>query len=300
MLHFLPGKRYSKIRDLLHRRKIVNISSRTLSGIFQMKCFYNPIYFKYTYDISHLLTLRSYIDVQVYFHAKDQFLDLSGRLGNKVYLGKRYETQSVVQDVYELDYKNVHNGLIFYESDKKCSYQSYDSCIYQTLIKTMLQETDNHCTAPWVPGNNSICTTDKDINNAFWISWSRITNQKRDCLRPCHTTLINVGAKNEFQNDVKDHAHLLAYFSSTVVQSREHYFITIIKLAGQIGGYIGLLRLALSVLAWANIDTFMQEVNNEQKNDEHIKDAIKENKNDEPLKDGTKKPQAPEMTDKCD
>ena len=46
---------------------------------------------------SPLLKLSSYIDVQVYFHAKDQFLDLSGRLGNKVYIGKRYETQIVAQ-----------------------------------------------------------------------------------------------------------------------------------------------------------------------------------------------------------
>jgi hypothetical protein len=245
---------------------------------------------------SSLFTLHSYIDVQVYFHAKDQFLDLSGRLGNKVYLGKRYETQIVAQDVYELEYKNVHNGLIFYDSDRKCSYESYDSCMYQTLINTMLQETEDHCTVPWVPGNNSICTTDNDINNAFWISWSRITNQKRDCLRPCHTTLISVGAKNEFQNEAKNHGILLAYFSSIVIQSREHYFITIIKLAGQIGGYFGLLRLALSALAWANVDTFMEKVSDEKKNNDTLKDGTKETKNDEPLKDGTKEPHATEMT----
>ena len=122
------------------------------------------------------------MDVQVYFHSKDQFLDLSGRLGNKIYLGKRHEAQITVQDAFQLEYKNVHNGIIFYESDRKCSYKSYDSCMYQTLTKAMVQETEDQCTVPWVPYSDlryvsRICTKAKDINTTFWIAWSRITNQ---------------------------------------------------------------------------------------------------------------------------
>ena len=131
------------------------------------------------YRIVLLSICSSHIDVKVYFHAKDQFLDLSGRLGYKVYLGKRFESQITVQDAYQLEYKNVHNGIIFYPSDRKCSHESYDKCMYRTLTMAMKQETEDHCTVPWVPVSGHICTKPQDINKTFWISWNRITNPKK-------------------------------------------------------------------------------------------------------------------------
>ena len=202
------------------------------------------------------------MDVKVWFHSKDQFLDLSGRLGSKVFMGRRYEMQIGVQDTHQLEYKNVHNGIILYDSDRKCSYEPYDKCMYQTLTRYMVEGTKDSCTVPWVPYTDPryvsrICTKSEDINNTFWIGWSRITNQKGDCLKPCHTTLINVGAKNELKNKDNEYAQLLVYYSASVVQSREHYFITLIKLAGQIGGYIGLFRLSLTILNLAKFDTLL-------------------------------------------
>ena len=224
------------------------------------------------------------MDVKVYFHSKDQFLDLSGRLGNKVLMGKRYEIQIDVQDTLQLEYKNVHNGIILYDSDRKCSHESYDKCMYQTLTRQMVRGTKDSCTVPWVPKDpryvSRICTTPEDINKTFWIGWSRITNQKKDCLRPCHTTLINVGAKNELESKSKNSAQLYVYFSSSIVQSKEHYFITIIKLAGQIGGYIGLFRLSLTILNLVKFDTLVQDTPFSKKQDEDIKEEDKESKAD--------------------
>ena len=220
------------------------------------------------------------MDVKVYFHSKDQFLDLSGRLGNKVLIGKRYEIQIDVQDTHQLEYKNVHNGIILYDSDRKCSHESYDKCMYQTLSRQMVGGTKDSCTVPWVPKDpryvSRICNTPEDINKTFWIGWSRITNQKKDCLRPCHTTLINVGAKNELDNKNKSYAQLYLYFSSSIVQSKEHYFITIIKLAGQIGGYIGLFRLSLTILNLLKFDSLLQDTPFSKKQDEDIKEEDKD------------------------
>ena len=89
-------------------------------------------------------------------------------------------------------------------------------------------------------------------------------------MKPCHTTLINVGTKNELNNEQNGYAQLYAYFSSNVVQSREHYFITIIKLAGQIGGYIGLFRLALTLLNLAKFDKLTEGVTFIGKNEELV------------------------------
>ena len=202
----------------------------------------------------------SKIDALVYFHAKDQFLDLSGRLANKIHLGQQYETQITFVDVYELDYKNVQNGVIFYDSDRKCSYESYDDCIQHTLTKAMMEETEDHCTVPWILGNNSICAKTGDMKKSFNIWWTRVTNQKKDCLRPCHTTIINLGAKNDWIIKDNSSAQLVAYFSSSVVKNREHYVMSITMLAGQIGGYVGLLRFILSIMELIDLESFIERL----------------------------------------
>ena len=127
-----------------------------------------------------LFYIFSSIAAKVYFHANSQFLDLSGRLGHKVYLGRRYESQITVQDALQIEYKNVHNGIIIYDSDRKCSHERYDKCMYDTLSSTMQRETEDNCTVPWLPGELKICTKPHDINKTFWIAWNRITNQEKD------------------------------------------------------------------------------------------------------------------------
>ena len=130
--------------------------------------------------------------------------------------------------------------------------------MYESLTKAMIEETKDNCTVPWMLGNNSICTERVDMDKTFKIWWTRVTNQKRDCLRPCHTTLINVGAKNDLTIDDNSTAQLNAYFSSTVIKSKEHYVMTITMLAGQIGGYFGLLRLILRILKWTKLESVIE------------------------------------------
>ena len=206
---------------------------------------------------------------------------MSGRLGYKIVRGNTYETQVTVQDVLQIDYKNVHNGIIFYESDRKCSFEEYDKCMYRTLTSLMKESTKDNCTAPWVHGHGKICSRPEDIETTFWISWNRITNQRGDCLTPCNTTLINVGGMNKREKEDKTQGKLIAYFSSSVVQSQEHYYITIIKLAGQIGGYIGLFRLSLFLLGMIKFHTLIEDVlQKESENDKNVKDGDSDKHNE--------------------
>ena len=221
------------------------------------------------------------MDVKVYFHSRNQFLDLSGRLGYKIHLGKQYETQVTVQDVLQIDYKNVHNGIIFYESDRKCTFEAYDKCMYRTLAKTMKENTKDNCTAPWVLDSDKICSKPEDANTTFWISWNRITNQKGDCLSPCNTTLVNIGGMNEKERENKNEGVLFAYFSSSVVQSQERYYITIIKLAGQIGGYIGLFRLSIFLLGLIKFNSLIEGVFQNEREDDKDKAAEDSKKSNE-------------------
>ena len=187
------------------------------------------------------------IDAKVYIHAKDQFLDLSGRMGYKIYIGERFESQVSVQEILQLKYKNVKNALALSSSDRSCSHETYDDCMYETLANLMKDNSKDHCTVPWIMDNARICTDPKDINATFWIGWNRITNQENDCLSPCDTITVDIGAKN-YQTHDKNYSQMYLYFPSRVTKSEEHYLYTFLKLIGQIGGYLGLYRLFLWIL----------------------------------------------------
>ena len=187
------------------------------------------------------------MNAKIYIHSKDQFLDLSGRMGYKTYLGERFECQITLNEIIQKEYKNVKNALAMSSKDKTCSYDIYDDCIYEKVAKIMKDNTDQHCTVPWIRDDKRICTNSKDINTTFWIGWNRITNQEKDCLSPCHTTIVTVGAKNFEKLSDRNYSQVYLYFPPRVTKSEEHYLYPFLKLVGQIGGYLGLYR----ILLWA-------------------------------------------------
>ena len=188
------------------------------------------------------------VNVKVYIHAKDQFLDLSGRMGYKIHVGDKMQFQVGMEEIQQLEYKDVKNSLALTSSDKSCSHEIYDDCMYETVARIMKEQSEQHCTVPWIRNNTNICATPKDINTTFWIGWNRITNQERDCLSPCRTTNVNLGAKNYEKLEADTHSLVYFYFPSRVSKSQENYLYTFLKLIGQIGGYLGLYRLFLWIL----------------------------------------------------
>ena len=169
-------------------------------------------------------------------------------MGYKINKGDRFETQVTTQDIRQLEYKNVESALFLSSDDKKCSHDAYDDCMYETMASLMKENTKENCTVPWIRSNEKICSHPKDINTTFWIGWNRITNQRKDCLPPCHTTITNIGAKNFQKLKDKNYGYMYLYFPSRVVCSEEKYLYSILKLIGQIGGYLGLYRLSVWIL----------------------------------------------------
>ena len=70
-------------------------------------------------------------------HARDQFLDLSGRMGYKLYIGERFESQVTLQEINQLEYKHVSNALWISSNDRSCSHEVFDECMYKTLANVM-------------------------------------------------------------------------------------------------------------------------------------------------------------------
>ena len=130
------------------------------------------------------------------------------------------------------------------EKTKTCSKEIYDDCINEMLNLIMRKNTEDECRAPFVRDDNErICTKPKDINTTFWISMNRSTNQKKDCLIPCRSLKVNLGAKNYVKKNVADqeYGQLFLYYDPRVTKNIEHRLYTILSLFAEIGGYVGLL-----------------------------------------------------------
>ena len=199
-------------------------------------------------------------------------------MGYQIHLGEKFQSQVNVQEIIQFEYKNVKNALALTEEDKSCSYDVYDDCIYSTVVKIMKNKTEAQCTVPWVRDNTNICSIPKDINTTFWIAWNRITNQKKDCLRPCRVTLVNVGAKNYKQLGHQNFSQAFFYFSPRVMKSEEHYEYSFLRLIGQIGGYLGLYRICLWVLDLCKFNKLRKDTTSKTKDIKEHEEASTKDK----------------------
>ena len=201
---------------------------------------------------------------KLYIHAPDQFLDLSGRMGHKIFPGQKILSQVKYTDFYQLERELSNNR-------KTCSYHKYDECMYSKLHHWMITSTRENCTVPWIRKNDRICTNDEDINTAFWIAYNRVTNQYNDCETPCHRLIVDLGAKEVITLDNnKTSALFHLYFPQKMLVIKENYLYTVLNLLAEIGGYMGLL-LGYSLF---NIATFVNKII-----DYHIQKRLKNQDN---------------------
>ena len=76
----------------------------------------------------------SITNVKVYFHKINQFLDLNGRMGYKIYQKEIVQNQVNTQDLRMLPNKEL-------DGSSSCAHINYDECIYQSLIQHMKNKT---------------------------------------------------------------------------------------------------------------------------------------------------------------
>ena len=181
-------------------------------------------------------------------------MDLSGRMGHKVYRDEKIQSQITVTDISILkrDKNDDDDDPNFVNGAKTCSYELYDDCIYNSLTQKMRKNTEDNCTVPYVRDNSKICTKPKDINTTFWMAWNQGTLQQKDCSRPCHSAIVNVGALNYQNKTGKGYGLYFLYYAPRVTQTIEHFLYTTLNLFAEIGGYVGLM-LGYSLLHVATL-----------------------------------------------
>jgi len=184
---------------------------------------------------------NSKISVKVYFHSKGTFLSSSGRMGHKVYLREKIQTQLSVENI-ELLQKDVIDPRARSDNGyhKSCAYHNFDKCLYKELTEIMRNESEDNCTAPWMPDNTKICTSRNDINSTFLITRQRFTNQENDCSPSCHSTTVITQGKNYRKYTTRTYGELYVYYGFEVSKIKERYYFTFYRFMAEFGGYLGL------------------------------------------------------------
>ena len=214
-----------------------------------------------------IFSLCSHIDVELFFHGPDQFLDLSGRMGYKLYRGEKMESQMTIKDYIILERDEIDHDddgfFSFYseEANKTCTNDVFDDCVYDVMAREMRDNTGDKCTAPYVRDPIRICTKERDIYAASKIATNLLANMEHGCLNPCHWVTVDLGLKNYQNYTADDYALLDLYFLPTATKNTEKLMYTILHLFAEIGGYLGLLLgySLFSFFGWMN-QVFVEKI----------------------------------------
>ena len=122
------------------------------------------------------------INVKIHIHEKNQFFDLSGRMGHEIKVGEKISSQINIHEVHQLpkyfNRNEMSSDAIENQTVKKydtvCSDINFDECIQKELTRQMISATEDKCVVPWFPtlysieqiGNHTVCSKEKDVNTS--------------------------------------------------------------------------------------------------------------------------------------
>ncbi len=132
----------------------------------------------------------------------------------------------------------------------------YDHCIYSRLRDLMLK--DVGCTVPWLPDKSNICKDYKESKKAFEIYQQNRRNQQDICPNSCLFTNMYFGppVTGIRSPDFANVGWGVFYFRRDIKMTREYYLYSLLSMAAEIGGYVGLL-LGASLVNVGYINNFL-------------------------------------------
>jgi hypothetical protein len=216
-----------------------------------------------------------YDKTDIFIHHPGQFLSPNSRSRVDVQLGS-FTKIAINHEVVQ---------LIGGEDFSTCvanygEYSDFDDCMYQTMQKLMLEQVG--CTVPWIPDKSKICRDKQKRNAAFEIYQQNRRNQKDICPRSCLFTNMYFGPPVIGKNNKEKlkFAWGIFYFRRDIKTTNEYLLYSLLSMAAEIGGYVGLL-LGASLVNIGHInnfllDNFFGQTNTDINNNE-VKDISKQN-----------------------
>ena len=177
-----------------------------------------------------------YDKTDIFIHHYGQFLSPNSRSRVDVDKGKFIKiaiTHEVVQLLSGEEYSNCVDS---FDPDP-----SYDGCIYSNLYSIMMDKVG--CTVPWLPIKSDICKTPDKSKRAFELYQANRRNQEYICPKSCKFTNMYFGPPVTGKNDPvrAEYGWAVFYFRRDIKTTTEYVLYTLLSLAAEIGGYVGLL-----------------------------------------------------------
>ena len=192
-----------------------------------------------------------YDKTDIFIHHPGQFLSPNSR--SRVDVARGYFTKIAINHevVQMLGGEEFSTCVNQFEG-----YVTFDECMYGEMQKLMLQRVG--CTVPWIPDKSRICITDGERKAAFDVYQQNRRNQKDICPNSCLFTNMYFGPPVTGNNPEarKEFAWGVFYFRRDIKVTTEYFLYSLLSMAAEIGGYVGLL-LGASLVNVGQINNFL-------------------------------------------
>ena len=213
------------------------------------------------------ITFEYYEHTDIFIHHYGQFLSPNSRSRVNVEKGK-FTKVSISHEVIQ---------LLAGEEFSKCvdtfePNESYDDCMYSKLYDIMMDKVG--CTVPWLTNKTNICTDASKSQQAFEVYQQNRRNQGHICPKSCLFTNVYFDPISGINDPIrKNYAWGVFYFRRDVKKTTEYVLYTLLSMAAEIGGYVGLL-LGASLVNLGHINSALLDIcfGKSKENEKALKD----------------------------
>ena len=156
-------------------------------------------------------------------------------------------------------------------------YEHFDDCMYSKLKQLQLDRAG--FTVPWLPDKSKVCTDEISSKIAFQVYQQNRRNQKDICPNSCLFTNMYFGPPVTGVNNV-ERSNIgwgVFYFRRDIKVTTEYFLYSLLSMAAEIGGYVGLL-LGASLVNLGQINNFILDYmygNNPELTQERMRKMLK-------------------------
>ena len=130
------------------------------------------------------------------------------------------------------------------------------------------------CTVPWLANKTNICTDASKSQHAFEVYQQNRRNQEHICPKSCLFTNVYFDPISGINDPIhKNYAWGVFYFRRDVKKTTEYVLYTLLSMAAEIGGYVGLL-LGASLVNLGHINSALLDIcfGKSKENEKALKD----------------------------
>lgn len=193
-----------------------------------------------------------YDKTDIFIHHPGQFLSPNSR--SRVDVARGYFTKIAINhEVVQMLGGQEFSTCVNQDLEE---YATFDDCMYGRMQQLMLQRVG--CTVPWIPDKSNICVEDGQRKAAFEVYQQNRRNQRDICPNSCLFTNMYfgppvTGINNEERSKF---AWGVFYFRRDIKVTTEYFLYSLLSMAAEIGGYVGLL-LGASLVNLGQINNFL-------------------------------------------